>query len=259
LKTKPRVPGRLPAAVARRRGPRTKSRIAGLFLAAVARRRGPRTKLRTVALLLVALAVLLLLAGCFFFRRSRSTAEGGGGHGRTRVRRVTLGQVVTAAADRHRVPRAILWGLVEQESSWNPAAQSPTGARGLLQFVKVTAREFGLRVDSRVDERLDPVRAADAGARYLRRIYDGLSQVRNETERWRLALAGYNRGPTRLRKTIRAARAARRWDGTWASLLERRLWRTSDAGYREVRLHVARILGERGKAGGLAAKYGYGR
>lgn len=168
-----------------------------------------------------------------------------------------LKALVARAADRRRVPRGVLLGLVERESSWDPAAKSPTGATGMLQFTAATARDFGLVVRPGRDDRLDPVRSADAGARYLRLLWRDLAGARDATERWRLAVAAYNRGPGTTRKALAAAKAARVWDGSWASLLQERFW-DSPAGFVEVRRHVQKILGERGPAAGYARLYGYG-
>ncbi len=45
--------------------------------------------------------------------------------------------------------------LMVIESGLNPEARSPMGALGLWQFMKGTAQEYGLRVDRKIDERLD--------------------------------------------------------------------------------------------------------
>ena len=53
---------------------------------------------------------------------------------------------------------AELLAVVHVESRFNPWALSPKGARGLWQLLPETARRFGLRVDARSDERVDPER-----------------------------------------------------------------------------------------------------
>ena len=64
-----------------------------------------------------------------------------------------------------------------------------------------TARLFGLRVDWQVDERLDPFKAADAAARFLKHLYD-------EYNDWYIVLACYNGGPRRVEKAMRVLQTA---------------------------------------------------
>jgi soluble lytic murein transglycosylase-like protein len=97
---------------------------------------------------------------------------------------------IAAAADANGVDRLLLTALVRQESNFNPAITSRAGARGLTQLMPGTARFLGLRVDARrkVDERVDPVKNLDAGARYLK-------EQLLRFKKTRLALAAYNAGP----------------------------------------------------------------
>jgi hypothetical protein len=86
----------------------------------------------------------------------------------------------------HGVPEKYLY-LAIPESHWKWKDDSPAGARGPYQFMAETARKFGLRVDDKVDERLDPEKSAEACAKYLKDLYD-------KTHDWDLALSGYNGG-----------------------------------------------------------------
>lgn len=71
----------------------------------------------------------------------------------------------------------LLHGVMMTESSGNPLAyNTSSGAAGAYQFMPATARDMGLRVDSTVDERLDPEKSRAAAAVYMRQLlkrYDG--------------------------------------------------------------------------------------
>ena len=96
---------------------------------------------------------------------------------------------------RQGVPDALVW-LAEIESSFNPAARSPAGAVGLYQLMPATARALGLRTDIVPDERFDPIKNADAAARYLAHLH-------HRFRAWPPALAAYNAGETRVARLLR--------------------------------------------------------
>lgn len=83
--------------------------------------------------------------------------------------------------------------LAVAESSLRNDAESHTGARGIWQMMPDTARRYGLRVDSEIDERLHFEKATRAAWAYLRNL-------NSIFENWTLAAAAYNRGESGLQR-----------------------------------------------------------
>ena len=82
------------------------------------------------------------------------------------------------------------------ESALNPTAVSRVGDTGLWQFMLTTGKQYGLEVNSLVDERRDPIKASYAAARYLSDLYKVFGD-------WTLVIAAYNCGPDQVNKAIR--------------------------------------------------------
>lgn len=86
--------------------------------------------------------------------------------------------------------------LAHVESSFNPRAESKVGAVGLWQFMRATGKRF-LNIDSARDERLNPIKASRAAARYLRENYKMLGS-------WPVAITAYNHGEGGMRRAVQA-------------------------------------------------------
>ncbi|HEX8319013.1 LysM peptidoglycan-binding domain-containing protein [Longimicrobium sp.] len=95
-------------------------------------------------------------------------------------------------------------GMVE--SGYRPTVRSHAGAVGMWQFMPATGRGMGLRIDSLVDERMDPVRATHAAARHLRQLN---REFRGD---WALAAAAYNAGSGRINRGLGRFNATNFWD-----------------------------------------------
>ena len=81
------------------------------------------------------------------------------------------------------------------EAALQATAVSRVGASGLWQFMPVTARAYGLEVNSMVDERFDPAKSTVAACKYMKDLY-------NMYDDWSLAIAAYNCGPGNVNKAL---------------------------------------------------------
>ncbi len=133
------------------------------------------------------------------------------------------------------LPPEITW-LPIIESAFDPFAVSRKGAVGVWQFVPKTARRYGLRVDTWVDERRDPVKSTDAALRHLRDLFAEFGE-------WDLALAAYNAGAGRVYWALYQASLGRRRRATrWRLRRAKRWWlkRGKPLSYWEARRYLPR-------------------
>jgi len=93
------------------------------------------------------------------------------------------------------MPQDLIY-LAMIESGFNPTAKSPVKASGMWQFMSATAKQYGLRVGGRADERNNPARATDAAIKYLSSLYDRFGS-------WYLAAAAYNTGQGRVARIMK--------------------------------------------------------
>tara|TARA_B110000196_G_C21147396_1_gene667420 strand:- start:2748 stop:3806 length:1059 start_codon:yes stop_codon:yes gene_type:complete len=91
------------------------------------------------------------------------------------------------------------------ESALNPKARSKSGARGLWQFMYPTGKEYGLDVNSYIDERLDPYKSTEAACQYFVKLYDLFGD-------WHLVLAAYNGGPGYIQRKMISSGKDNFWD-----------------------------------------------
>lgn len=90
--------------------------------------------------------------------------------------------------------------LAVAESGFNPSAVSSARAIGFWQFMKGTAQDYGLEVNTLVDERYHIEKSTYAACKYLLDSYEKFGS-------WTLVAASYNRGMTGIRKQMTRQKA----------------------------------------------------
>ena len=98
--------------------------------------------------------------------------------------------LIMQASIQYGVPATLIKAVVLAESGMNPQAVSHAGAQGLMQLMPPTAADLG------VSDSFDPAENIDGGSRYLAKMLDLFRGDR------RLALAGYNAGPNRVKRKM---------------------------------------------------------
>jgi membrane-bound lytic murein transglycosylase D len=91
------------------------------------------------------------------------------------------------------------------ESNLNTAATSQVGAGGPWQFMPYTARDYGLTVNSFIDDRRDYFKSTHAASKYLLNLY-------KQFHDWLLVMAAYNGGPARVYDAIKKSGSNNFWD-----------------------------------------------
>ena len=158
----------------------------------------------------------------------------------------TYAPLIRAKLRERGMPEDILY-LAMIESGFSPRATSHVGAGGVWQFMRPTAKEYGLRMDHWVDERRDPIKATDAALDYLTMLHD-------RYDSWYMAAAAYNAGYGRVDRALkkheaacaaRARAAARRGQIAQTCLAsggESLYWEIIDQLPRETRDYVPKII-----------------
>ena len=147
-------------------------------------------------------------------------------------------EMIRTKLTEYEMPEELLY-LAQIESGYVTKARSVSSASGVWQFMGPTARQYGLRMDSYVDERRDPVRATDAAIYYLKELHERYGS-------WYLAAAAYNAGPSRVSSLLRQHTDGRVGD-------EGLYWEIIDHLPKETAQYVPKLL-----AVTYLAKYGNG-
>lgn len=91
------------------------------------------------------------------------------------------------------------------ESALQLDVKSKVGAAGIWQFMPATARYLKLTINDKTDQRLDPVMATHAAARYFKILYGMFGD-------WSLAIAAYNCGEYKVKDILENGQGKDFWD-----------------------------------------------
>ena len=113
-------------------------------------------------------------------------------------------EVVQNILEDNGLPKDLFY-LALIESGFVMNATSSASAVGFWQFIRGTGKQYGLQVDHDVDERNDPIRATQAAAKYLRKLYGAYQS-------WELAMAAYNTGEYRVLTAVMRGETRDYWN-----------------------------------------------
>lgn len=150
--------------------------------------------------------------------------------------------MITRKLEQENLPKGLIY-LAMIESGFNPTAKSRVAATGLWQFMTPTAREYGLRVSRRADERKNPERATEAALAYLSDLHERFGS-------WYLAAAAYNTGQGRVARIMREVTGGTK--GTDADF-----YRIAPRLPKETRDYVPKLVAA-ARIGAEPEKYGFG-
>lgn len=122
--------------------------------------------------------------------------EGGRRHMRTCLKRMgKYRAVISRKLEKEKMPNELM-AIPIVESGYQNIHSPKQWGSGLWMFVKATAKSFGLRIDKKVDQRLNVKLSTDAAIKYLK----GLNKRFND---WQLTLLAYNMGEFKVKKMMK--------------------------------------------------------
>ena len=145
-----------------------------------------------------------------------SGASRKGGHGNRLISREARKHgvdpnLIFRAAKKYGIAPAVIAGLIERESDFDPRAMAADGGRGLMQLMPEVCRERRCR------NPFDPAANIEAGTAHLADLYGALESIPDPEERISFALAAYNGGLGHVFDARQVARKLQldpdRWEG----------------------------------------------
>jgi membrane-bound lytic murein transglycosylase D len=141
---------------------------------------------------------------------------------KTKQRSASYFKLIDTIFSKYGLPLELRY-LAVVESDLKTNALSRVGAKGMWQLMPVTARELGLKVSGKTDERTNSYKSTVAAAKYLRDLYAEFGD-------WLLVVAAYNGGPGTVYHAIKKSGS-------------KNFWALQNYLPEESRFHVKRFIG----------------
>jgi membrane-bound lytic murein transglycosylase D len=122
---------------------------------------------------------------------------------KTKARSASYFEMMNGIFSKYGLPVELRY-LAVVESDLKTSAVSRVGAKGLWQFMPQTARDLGLKVSSKYDERKLAYKSTVAAAKYLKDLYSQFGD-------WLLVVAAYNCGPLPVMNAIKKSGSKNFW------------------------------------------------
>ena len=112
--------------------------------------------------------------------------------------------IIENILEKYKLPKSLKY-LAVIESNLQATAISSAGAVGPWQLMPETAKELGLIVNNKIDERTDLTKSTHAASKYLQNLHGKLGD-------WLLVIAAYNGGPGRVNNSIKKNSSTDFWE-----------------------------------------------
>lgn len=123
--------------------------------------------------------------------------------GKTKGKNASNLKIMNAVFEKHSLPVELKY-LSFVESGWKLNAGSWAGAVGPWALMPVAAKEYGLKISGKKDERLDYNKSSHAAAKLLNNLFEQYGD-------WLLVIAAYNCGPGGIQKAIKKSGSRNYW------------------------------------------------
>lgn len=111
---------------------------------------------------------------------------------------------IESILEKHGIPKELKY-LAIIESELKSSARSHAGAVGPWQLMPVTARDYGLVVNKRRDDRMDLIKSTHAAAKYIKNLHRKFND-------WLLVVAAFNSGEGRVSRAMAAGHSDNYWE-----------------------------------------------